>query len=77
MTKHLPPKITGMTGVESVKSLKDTMDKVEKEVLINSLILSKGNKTEAADALGISRTSFYDKMQKHGLMETLNNSQYQ
>ncbi|MDY0237127.1 MAG: sigma 54-interacting transcriptional regulator [Gudongella sp.] len=77
MTKHLPTKITGMTGVESVKSLKDTMDKVEKEVLINSLILSKGNKTEAADALGISRTSFYDKIQKHGLMETLNSYQYQ
>lgn len=76
MTKHLPPKITGMTGAEAVISLKDTMDKVEKEVLINSLILSKGNKSEAADALGISRTSFYDKMQKHGLMETLNSSQY-
>lgn len=72
MTKHLPPKITGMVGAESVSSLKETMNKVEKEIIINSLILSKGNKTEAADSLGISRTSFYDKILKHGLNETLN-----
>jgi len=76
MTKHLPPKITGMVGVESVKSLKDTMSKVEKEVLINSIILSNGNKTEAASRLGISRTSFYDKIQKYDLMEVLNGYQY-
>ncbi len=68
MTKHLPPKITGMIGMEAVKSLKDTMDRVEKEVLINSLILSKGNKTEASKTLGISRTSFYEKLIKHKLI---------
>lgn len=68
MTKHLPPKITGMIGMEAVKSLKDTMNRVEKEVLINSLILSKGNKTEASKTLGISRTSFYEKLIKHNLI---------
>lgn len=68
MTKHLPPKVTGMIGMEAVKSLKDTMDRVEKEVLINSLILSKGNKTEASKTLGISRTSFYEKLIKHNLI---------
>lgn len=76
MTKHLPPKITGMIGVESVSSLEDTMNKVEKEVLINSLILSKGNKTKAAGTLGISRTSFYQKLQKHGITESLNGYQF-
>ena len=69
MTKHLPPKITGMVGVESVNSLEDTMNKVEREVLINSLILSKGNKSKAAEALKISRTSFYQKIQKHDLLK--------
>ena len=67
MTKHLPPKVTGMSGIEAVKSLKETMNKVEKEVLINSLILSKGNKTEAAENLEISRTSLYEKLQKYNL----------
>lgn len=67
MTKHLPPKITGMVGIESVKSLRETMEKVEKEVIINSLILSKGNKKEAAETLGISRTAFYDKLSKHNI----------
>lgn len=68
MTRHLPSKITGMVGVESVSSLEDTMNKVEKEVLINSLILSKGNKTKAAETLKISRTSFYQKIQKYGII---------
>jgi len=67
MTKHLPPKITGMVGIESVRSLKETMEKVEKEVLVNSLILSKGNKTEAAESLGISRTSLYEKLNKYNI----------
>jgi len=67
MTKHLPPKITGMLGIESVRSLKETMEKVEKEVLINSLILSKGNKKEAAHSLGISRTTFYEKLGKYNI----------
>jgi len=67
MTSHLPPKITGMSGVESVKSLRETMDQIEKEVLTNSLILAKGNKTEAAEALGISRTSLYEKLNKHNI----------
>lgn len=67
MTKHLPSKITGMSGFEAVRSLKETMDKVEKEILVNSLILYRGNKTEIAEALGISRTSLYEKMAKHGI----------
>lgn len=67
MTNHLPPKVTGMSGVESVRSLKETMDQIEKEILTNSLILAKGNKTEAAEALGISRTSLYEKLNKHSI----------
>jgi transcriptional regulator with PAS, ATPase and Fis domain len=67
MTNHLPPKVTGMSGVESVRSLKETMDQIEKEVLTNSLILAKGNKSEAAEALGISRTSLYEKLNKHNI----------
>jgi transcriptional regulator of acetoin/glycerol metabolism len=43
------------------------MDQIEKEVLTNSLILAKGNKSEAAEALGISRTSLYEKLNKHNI----------
>jgi transcriptional regulator with PAS, ATPase and Fis domain len=67
-TRHLPPKISGMIGIEAIQSLKETMNKVEKGVLINSLILSKGNKTEAAETLKISRTSFYEKLKKYSLL---------
>lgn len=67
-SRHLPPKISGMVGMEAMQSLKETMNKVEKEVLINSLILSKGNKTEAAETLKISRTSFYEKLNKYGIL---------
>lgn len=67
LIKHLPPKITGMVGLYTLKSLKETMQELEKEVLVNSLLISKGNKTEAAETLKISRTSLYEKLTKYGI----------
>ena len=63
--KHLPSKITGLKNVEFVRSLKETLETVEKETIVNSLILTGGNKTEAADVLGISRTSLYEKLTRY------------
>ncbi|MDN5351776.1 MAG: hypothetical protein PWQ12_695 [Clostridiales bacterium] len=63
--KHLPAKITGTKNMEFTRSLKETLENVEKDTIINSLILSGGNKTEAADLLGISRTSLYEKLTRY------------
>ena len=44
-----------------------TLDAAERELILMTLGLSKGNKKEAAQTLGISRRALYDKLKKHGL----------
>lgn len=63
--KHLPCKITGIMEEKQIRTLKSTLEEVEKQTLIDSLIISKGNKTLAAKELGISRTSLYEKISKY------------
>ena len=67
LAKHLPPKITGVSSYDSMRTLKETIEEIEKEVILNRLILAKGNKSEAAETLGISRTSLYDKLLKYNI----------
>ncbi len=69
-TKHLPPKIIGTTSSDNTSTLKETMEEMEKEIILNRLILSKGNKSEAAESLGISRTSLYEKIKKYDIETT-------
>lgn len=63
--EHLPSKITGMTRNKQIKSLKTILEEVEKQSIIDSLIIANGNKTLAANALDISRTSLYEKISKY------------
>lgn len=65
--EHLPSKITGITIDKEINSLKTMIEEVEKQAIIESLIMSKGNKTEAANILDISRTSLYEKLAKYGI----------
>lgn len=65
--EHLPLKITGITRNKQVKSLKSILEEVEKQSIIDSLIISKGNKTLAANILDISRTSLYEKILKYDI----------
>ena len=43
------------------------MDEVERETLVDALHNNNGSRVKAAKALGISRTSLYDKMEKHNI----------
>lgn len=63
----LPTKITGAMRKKEIKSLKSILDDVEKQAIIDSLIISNGNKTIAANILEISRTSLYEKLSKYGI----------
>jgi len=45
-----------------------TLDAVEKEFILMTLTLTRGNKKEAAQKLGISRRALYDKLKRHGLL---------
>lgn len=48
-------------------TLKDARDKVERELIAVTLQEQEGNIAKAAEALGVSRPTFYDLMKKHGM----------
>lgn len=48
-------------------SLKATLARVEREALQSALAESGGNRTQAARRLGIAKSSFYEKLTRHGL----------
>lgn len=47
--------------------LKDVVAKAESEAIIHAIARCDGNKTEAADVLGIHRTALYKKMAKYNI----------
>ncbi|MBR6529260.1 MAG: sigma 54-interacting transcriptional regulator [Firmicutes bacterium] len=64
---HLPRVITGFEKHSEIKTLKQIVDEVERETLVNALHNNNGSRVKAAKALGISRTSLYEKMEKHNI----------
>jgi DNA-binding NtrC family response regulator len=47
--------------------LDDTLERVERRVLKRALERTSGNRSEAARLLGLKRTTFLDKLRRHGL----------
>ena len=43
----------------------DPLETIEKQALLHALSITKGNIKKAAQALGISRTTFYNKAKKY------------
>jgi len=84
-TPHLPPlvvnksQLTVEDGGESpvietpspsgISSLKAVLKKVERETIIAILREVRGNKTEAAKRLGISRQALFKKLKEHGITD--------
>lgn len=52
---------------ESALTLKEMLNDAEKEILLNMIQKYEGDKKGAAKALGISKSSMYEKIQKYGL----------
>lgn len=50
---------------------KESINQTEKNVIIQALKKSSGNRTKAANLLGISRTTLYQKMRKYRIKEEL------
>ena len=46
-----------------------TLEEMEKLAIVQALRLTGGNKSEAAERLGIHRTSLYDKMRRYGISD--------
>lgn len=69
LPEHLPEMLTGRQHHPNTKTLKKIMDEVEMNAIINALLHNQSNKTNTAAALGISRTSLYEKMKKYGISD--------
>lgn len=61
----LPP--LAWPGSDEDESLTGTYVEVERRLLERALLRSGGNKSEAARMLGLKRTTFLDKLRRHGL----------
>ena len=61
----LPP--LAWPGADEEESLSGTYLEVERRLLERALLRAGGNKSEAARMLGLKRTTFLDKLRRHGL----------
>ena len=66
---HLPPTLqtAEATGTTLVGSFQATLDNVERELLLDALKSSRGNKAKAARTLGITERLMGLRVQKHGI----------
>jgi DNA-binding NtrC family response regulator len=46
-----------------------SLEEIEKLAIVQALRVTGGNKSEAAERLGIHRTSLYDKMRRYGITD--------
>ena len=53
---------------EALPAVSPSLEEVEKEVILKTLYVVKGNKSEAARRLGITRRTLHQKLRKYGLM---------
>jgi PAS domain S-box-containing protein len=66
--EHLPSKIVGDRKVIALKPLEELLWETERIAIIEALKITGGNKSEAAKILKISRSTFYEKLQKYNLL---------
>lgn len=71
--EDLPDAVRGHPALASGGEVRegdaDTYDALERRILQAALERADGNKSEAARALGLARTTFLDKLRKYGLRE--------
>jgi DNA-binding NtrC family response regulator len=64
---QIPDLLSRIRIPEGGINLEDLLGSVERELLRQSLQLTKGNNSHAADLLGLKRTTFLDKLKRHKL----------
>ncbi|WP_368504384.1 sigma 54-interacting transcriptional regulator [Alkalihalophilus sp. As8PL] len=64
---HLPAKLTEQATGKVIEPLAISIEKAEKTAIMNALTQTKGNRSKAASLLGVSRSTFYEKLTKHQL----------
>ena len=63
--KNLPERITGSMVSQTVMPLKELMENTEKDAIKDALLRCRNCKAKAANELGSSRTTLYEKMMKY------------
>ena len=63
--KNLTERITGSMVSQTVMPLKELMENTEKDAIKDALLRCRNCKAKAANELGISRTTLYEKMMKY------------
>lgn len=63
--KYLPDKIKNHSVIDDVCSLDKQVYIAEKKAIYKALLVCKGNKSLAANKLGISRVTLYEKLKKY------------
>jgi transcriptional regulator with PAS, ATPase and Fis domain len=67
---HLPPDILrGEDGSRGTRALNLSREESKRKQLIDALAQAKGNKSKAADILGISRVTVWNRMKRYGLTD--------
>ncbi len=59
----------GVSTLEAIIPLKLALEGPEKAILVHALEATRGNRKKAAKELGINRTTLFNKMRKHDLMD--------
>ena len=58
---------TETSAKSSGRQLREAVEALERELIVGALARSKGNKSEAARELGVSRSNLIAKVQAYGL----------
>ena len=62
----LPPVVSRSHGENTIEiELGSTMDEAEKKIILSTVAYCKGNKSKAADVLGLGRKTIIRKMQEY------------
>jgi len=66
---HLPPEILEAPALkpDSALARRPTLDEVERRYIVATLQFARGNQTDAARILGISRKALWEKRKRYGL----------
>lgn len=67
LPEHLPYYLIESSNGVKIMTLKEALAKIESEMLKKALENTKGNVIEAARLLGLSKSSFYEKMSRYGI----------
>lgn len=58
---------TPVAPTREVRPLSESLAAAERQAILDALAACNGNRTQAAERLGIARASLYNKLQVHGL----------